>query len=202
VRIVSARRALAPDTDALVGRPWRGGRPHDRQGSVDGRLLVVDLSGDADRAAIHPEDDRPAVCRPICAPSDHTFGPSSFEDGREIRRDIRKFGRVGLYGRDPTTGEPVVEPGGAAVFAGLGPEPLDDGFTLRAFRVQIRGRRGRLKPLLVDQSFVAGIGNIYADEALWRARLHPLRSAGSPRQRRRLCGAIGRSWPGDRRRGS
>src|SRR6185369_3215811 len=46
---------------------------------------------------------------------------------------------------------------------------------------RIRDRRGRLKPLLLDQSFIAGIGNIYADEALWAARLHPLRSAGSLR---------------------
>ena len=53
-------------------------------------------------------------------------------DGRELRfRDIRKFGRIGLYGRDPVTGELVAEVGGAAVFAAIGPEPLDDAFTLR-----------------------------------------------------------------------
>jgi hypothetical protein len=65
---------------------------------------------------------------------------------------------------------------------------LDPGFTLRAFRRLIRARRGRLKPLLVDQSFLAGVGNIYADEALWAARLHPLRSASSlrPADERRL----------------
>ena len=66
-------------------------------------------------------------------------------------------------------------------FDGIGPEPLDPRFTLRAFRGRIRGRRARLKPLLVDQAFIAGIGNIYADEALWRSRLHPLRSAASLR---------------------
>ena len=60
-------------------------------------------------------------------------------DGRELRfRDIRKFGRVGLYGRDAVTGELVAEVGGAAVFAGLGPEPLDTAFTLRAFRRRLR----------------------------------------------------------------
>ncbi|MBF8290307.1 MAG: formamidopyrimidine-DNA glycosylase [Chloroflexi bacterium] len=78
---------------------------------------------------------------------------------------------------DAATGEPVLEAGGAAVFAGTGPEPLGDAFTLRAFRGLVRARRGRLKPLLLDQSFLAGVGNIYADEALWAARLHPLRSA-------------------------
>ena len=92
------------------------------------------------------------------------------DDGREIRfRDIRKFGRVGLYAADDHP------------FDAIGPEPLDPRFTLRAFRARIRGRRARLKPLLVDQSFIAGVGNIYADEALWRSKLHPLRSAASLR---------------------
>ena len=114
-------------------------------------------------------------------------------DGREIRfRDIRKFGKVGLYEIDGASGEPLVERGGATAFGDLGPEPLDDAFTLRAFRGRLRGRRGRLKPLLLDQSFIAGIGNIYADEALWTARLHPLRSATTlrPPDERRLYEAI------------
>jgi hypothetical protein len=56
----------------------------------------------------------------------------------------------------------------------------------------MRSRRGRLKPLLLDQAFIAGIGNIYADEALWVARLHPLRSAASlrPADERHLYAAI------------
>ena len=88
--------------------------------------------------------------------------------------------------RDPLPRHPQVRPGRAAgratrprareldaaaareLFAASGPEPLDDAFTLRAFRRRLRGRRGRLKPLLLDQAFVAGVGNIYADEALWR----------------------------------
>jgi formamidopyrimidine-DNA glycosylase len=114
-------------------------------------------------------------------------------DGRELRfRDIRKFGRVGLYGRDPATGELVEEVGGSAVFAGTGPEPLDDAFTVRDFRRRLRARKGRLKPLLLDQSFLAGVGNIYADESLWRARLHPLRTAKTlrPPDERRLFEAI------------
>jgi formamidopyrimidine-DNA glycosylase len=100
------------------------------------------------------------------------------EDGREIRfRDIRKFGRIGLY---------VAED--ADPFAATGPEPLADAFTVGAFRRRIRGRKGRLKPLLLDQSFIAGVGNIYADEALWAARLHPLRTARTlrPADERRL----------------
>jgi formamidopyrimidine-DNA glycosylase len=105
----------------------------------------------------------------------------ALDDGREIRfRDVRKFGRVGLYGADDDP------------FDGVGPEPLDPRFTLREFRSRIRGRRARLKPLLVDQAFIAGVGNIYADEALWRSRLHPLRSAASlrPADERALHGRL------------
>jgi formamidopyrimidine-DNA glycosylase len=113
-------------------------------------------------------------------------------DARELRfRDIRKFGRVGLYRRD-AGGELLLEEGGASIFASTGPEPLDDAFTLREFRRRLRVRKGRLKPLLLNQAFVAGIGNIYADEALWLARLHPLRFASSlrPPDESRLYRAI------------
>src|SRR5207253_911858 len=57
---------------------------------------------------------------------------------------------------------------------------------------KIRGRRGRIKPLLLDQAFLAGIGNLYADEALWEARIHPLRAANSLSEDevRRLARAI------------
>jgi formamidopyrimidine-DNA glycosylase len=104
-----------------------------------------------------------------------------FEDRRELRfRDIRKFGRVGVAGRNAVTGDLEGELG-AKGFKGFGPEPLDEAFTPRVFRKGIRARKGRLKPLLLDQGFLAGVGNIYADEALWAARLHPLRSAPSLR---------------------
>ena len=76
---------------------------------------------------------------------------------------------------------------------GLGPEPLEDEYTWPVFE-QIIARRGRalLKPLLLDQGFVSGLGNIYADEALHAARLHPLRRAGdlSRAERKRLFQAI------------
>lgn len=105
-------------------------------------------------------------------------------------RDIRKFGRVGLYRRGP--GGVVLGGTDDELFARHGPEPLAEDFTLHHFRERLRARRGRLKSLIVDQSFVAGVGNIYADEALWRAGLHPLRSVGTlrPEHERRLYGAI------------
>ena len=103
------------------------------------------------------------------------------DDGRELRfRDPRKFGRWELV-RDPV-----------ARLAGLGPEPLDPQFTAARFIERLRTRRGMLKPLLLNQAFVAGLGNIYVDEALWEARLHPQRRADSlaPAECRKLHGAI------------
>ena len=103
----------------------------------------------------------------------------SLDDGHELRlRDTRKFGRVAVY--------PVSA--GETVLRELGPEPLDPDFSLRDFRRILRARRGRLKTLLMNQEFLAGIGNISADEALWRARLHPLRSGAGlrPDQERAL----------------
>ena len=123
----------------------------------------------------------------------HVRVTMDLDDGRELRyRDMRKFGRVGIWHReadgrlvppvaDDGTAHRVADPPTAATTSDLfgkhGPEPLSDEFTLRAFRTRLRRRRGRLKSLLLDQSFIAGVGNIYADEALWRARLHPLRRA-------------------------
>jgi formamidopyrimidine-DNA glycosylase len=106
-------------------------------------------------------------------------------------RDVRKFGRVGLYRRDGD-GTILGPDDEGELFGEHGPEPLDDDFTLRVFRERLRRRRGRLKSTLLDQSFIAGVGNIYADESLWRARLHPLRSADTLNtdQERRLYAAI------------
>ncbi|MFL5679315.1 MAG: bifunctional DNA-formamidopyrimidine glycosylase/DNA-(apurinic or apyrimidinic site) lyase [Chloroflexota bacterium] len=153
------------------------------------KLLVVELSGGV-ALTIHLKMTGQLFVVPAGAPED-TYVRLVLElaDGRELRfRDIRKFGKVGLYERDPVTGDLLVERGGAGVFAATGPEPLDDAFTLRDFRRRLRARRGRLKPLLLDQTFLAGVGNIYADEALWAARLHPLRSARSlkPADEKRL----------------
>jgi formamidopyrimidine-DNA glycosylase len=102
-------------------------------------------------------------------------------DGRELRfRDLRTFGRIGIYATD-AAGEPLKE-NGQLLFAGIGPEPLGPDFTLECFVERLgspRWAQKRLKPLLLDQSFLAGLGNIYADEVLWQTRLHPLRLANS-----------------------
>src|SRR6266545_2748144 len=111
-------------------------------------------------------------------------------DGRELRyRDVRKFGRIGLWERGgvPRPGSrrgarrrvaEAREPYRVGdVFARHGPEPLAASFSAARLATRLEGRSARLKTLLLDQTFIAGVGNIYADEALWRARLHPLRAA-------------------------
>jgi formamidopyrimidine-DNA glycosylase len=157
------------------------------------KQLVIDLSGDA-ALTIHLKMTGQLFVVPADAPQDAYIRlVLELADGRELRfRDIRKFGKIGLYGRDPVTGQLVTEVGGGAVFGAIGPEPLDPTFTVRDFRRGIRRRKGRLKPLLLDQSFLAGVGNIYADEALWMSRLHPLRTASTlrPPDERHLYEAI------------
>lgn len=104
-----------------------------------------------------------------------TMPPGPFErtifhlgGGWEMRfSDARKFGKIYLV-RDP---EIVLGP--------LGPEPLGRGFTPDLLARGLFDRHRLLKPLLLDQTFVAGLGNIYADEALHRAGLHPLRRSDS-----------------------
>lgn len=63
--------------------------------------------------------------------------------------------------------------------ADLGPDPLEDGFTVEYLRRSLGGRRSRIKPLLMEQRLVAGIGNIYVDEILYDARIHPRRKAST-----------------------
>ncbi|OGO58033.1 MAG: DNA-formamidopyrimidine glycosylase [Chloroflexi bacterium RBG_16_72_14] len=135
-----------------------------------GKQLVVDLDGGS-FLTVHLKMTGQLFVVPAALPRDpYERAALVLADGREVRfRDVRKFGRIGLYVADDDP------------FDGIGPEPLDPRFTLREFRRRIRRRRARLKPLLVDQAFLAGVGNIYADEALWRSRLHPLRSAATLR---------------------
>jgi formamidopyrimidine-DNA glycosylase len=94
--------------------------------------------------------------------------------------DIRKFGRVWLVS-DPQQ-----------VLGLLGPEPLSPEFTAQLLYQRLRTRRRQLKPLLLDQTFIAGLGNIYTDEALHRAGLHPLAIASELdlEQVRRLWSSI------------
>ena len=107
----------------------------------------------------------------------------TLDDGRTlIYHDPRRFGRWRLTMADD------------ALLRRLGPEPLDDTLTAAAFAHRLARHRRQLKPLLLDQTFLAGLGNIYADEALWAARLHPQRLAHTvrPAEARVLWSAIRR----------
>lgn len=87
---------------------------------------------------------------------------------QELRfSDSRKFGKVYL------TDDP------AQIVGALGPEPLSEAFTEAEFATRIAKRTGAIKPLLLDQQFIAGLGNIYVDESLFRAGIHPLRRSDS-----------------------
>jgi len=98
----------------------------------------------------------------------HTHVVLILDDGRHMHyRDQRKFGRLWLVD-DP-----------AQVLARLGPEPLGEGFTVDGFAHSLAKRTAAIKGLLLNQSIVAGVGNIYADEALFLASIHPLRSGSS-----------------------
>ncbi len=96
----------------------------------------------------------------------------ALEDGREVRlADESGYARARVGPAAPTAE--------ALGLAKLGPEPLSGEFTVERLGDILRGRRGKLKPLLLDQARIAGLGNIYVDESLWASRLHPERIAGS-----------------------
>jgi formamidopyrimidine-DNA glycosylase len=158
-----------------------------------GKFVLIGLSGDAALTIHLKMTGQLFVVDRAVSLDPYVRFVMELDDGRDLRfRDIRKFGRVAFHIREPRTGELVRAEVGTASFAGLGPEPLEPEFTLRRFRSRLRARRGRLKSLLLDQSFIAGVGNIYADEALWTARLHPLRRTTSlrPADERHLYSAI------------
>jgi formamidopyrimidine-DNA glycosylase len=115
----------------------------------------------------------------------HVRAVFTLDDGRELRfNDPRKFGK--LYLMDLSGSERPLP------WARMGPEPLSDDFTARNFESRLRERRAPIKPLLLGQSIVAGLGNIYVDEALHLSRIHPQRRANdlSMAEIRRLHRAI------------
>jgi len=86
--------------------------------------------------------------------------------------DMRKFAKVTLLPRNTNHND-------SAHLKGIGPEPLEPDFTLKLLRERLSLRpNGKIKTVLMDQKIVAGIGNIYSDEALWRASIHPERKSG------------------------
>jgi formamidopyrimidine-DNA glycosylase len=101
--------------------------------------------------------------RPVNEPAaKHTHLTALLDDGRELRYvDPRRFGRMALLAGDALQEE----------LRRFGADPLQ--VTLAEFIQRIRGRRARIKALLLDQGVLRGVGNIYADESLWKAKIHP-----------------------------
>jgi formamidopyrimidine-DNA glycosylase len=134
------------------GEQYAAGRTRDRAP----KYLLVHLRMTGGFAFHQPREHR----------DKHVHVVLRLDDGRELRfRDPRKFGRMWLVD-DPEL-----------ITGKLGPEPFE--IAKKEFSDRIRQRKGRLKPLLLNQAFLAGIGNIYADESLWYARLRPLREVST-----------------------
>jgi formamidopyrimidine-DNA glycosylase len=164
-------RLTRPEPPAVVAAELQGERVRalGRRGKYlivefeSGRHLLIHLrmTGNLQhpaRGGPHADPHRRAVVR--------------LDDGSDVAyRDVRRFGTWEL-----------LEPGELEEYftaRRLGGEPLERGFTIASLESAFAKRRAPVKAALLDQRAAAGVGNIYADEALWRARIHPLRPAGS-----------------------
>jgi formamidopyrimidine-DNA glycosylase len=161
-------RALTGETIAGVGRR--------------GKYVVFQLASGR-RMAVHLRMTGRLIAQPpgYSEPYPYTHVVLVFTDGSRLAfADARQFGRIRLL----AAGDPWDADGGV--------EPLSEGFTSEAFVSMLDGRRTRIKSFLLDQSRIAGVGNIYACEALWEAGIRPSRPAHtiSRPARRRLHGAI------------
>ena len=169
-RVVSCR--IAPDAMRLVqlvtpdefcrqltGRTISGLRRR-------GKYLIIDLD-DGRAWVVHRRMSGNILYRAANAPpDDYTRAVFALDDGHELRwTDLRKFGTMW-----------IVEDA-AMVVDGLGPEPLDAAFTPDVLRQRAGKRSAPIKSVLLDQAVLAGMGNLYTDEALHYARLHPLKPA-------------------------
>ncbi len=146
-----------------------------------GKYLQFHLSG-GDTLFIHLKMSGDLLVEPAGDPIHrHVRTIFDLDNNHQLRfKDMRKFGRVYLAD-DP-----------AQVVGKLGPEPLADDFTVEDFQNLFQRRSGRLKPLLLNQEFIAGVGNIYADESCFMAKIDPRRQADtlSPKELERLYHAI------------
>ena len=161
-----AKTVKSPSVDAFVSG-IKGGRV--REVKRRGKYLLLPLSRGGSRAAptliVHLGMTGGLRIQHASHPAHpmlrHTF---TLDDGSELRFiDGRKFGKLRLAD-DPDE-----------VLPALGPEPLTEDFTLEGLALSFKGRNAPVKALLLEQSIVAGMGNIYADESLFLGGIHPLR---------------------------
>ncbi len=162
----------------LTGRKFQG---LDRRG----KFLLLHLSQGL-VMVIHLRMTGRLVYLPVSAEvAPHTHLIINLDDGCQLRySDIRRFGNISLV--------PAADLDKIPGLCSLGKEPFDREFTRAYLLKQLHSRRVILKTLLLDQSFIAGLGNIYADEVLFRARIHPQQRSNTLTQRQsaRLYNAI------------
>ena len=165
-RILAVRKSTL--MRALVGRQFTSVHRHGkhlfaRAGDVWLRLHFG-MSGDL--SYVGPASDGPIGVKPDPHPGRFARVVFEFDDGGHLAfQDLRLFGVVDL----------VDDPDVFIRERGLGPDPLMLG--LRGFRARVARRRGAIKALLLSQNVIAGVGNLYADETLFRAGIHPRRGA-------------------------
>ncbi len=179
-------RLTEPEPASLVAKRLAGRRIVDVRRR--GKFVVIELDGGDALVVSLRMTGRFTFHEPGAMNGDaYVRAALTFTDGTTLAfSDTRKFGRMAFVDLSALPGDngavARVRRAGEPLYEFLGMEPLSRGFTVRWLAGFLK-RRGRaaLKPLLLDQRGIAGIGNIYAIEALWRARIHPLRSAGSLR---------------------
>lgn len=173
VRLLTPSTVRHPDPEAFRRR-LRGRSITDVRRR--GKYLLFELTGDL-TLAVHLRMTGDFEIARADAPVHRHTRVIFTVDGAELRFiDLRRFGHMDLL--TPAQLERF------RGLRGLGIEPLDAAFTLAAFRALVETRRLGLKALLLRQDLIAGIGNLYADEILWQARLHPARTTDAlhPRQ--------------------
>jgi len=152
-----------------------------------GKYLVMPLDHDGERLVVHlGMTGHLRVWEPEETPVKHTHFRALLDSGLELRYDDpRQFGRLLLGTQDELVA-------GRAFPARLGPEPIHGDLTEAEFDSIVKSRRRPIKSALLDQSFLAGVGNIYADEACFRAGIRPSRWTHrlTARERRALYSAI------------
>ena len=173
-------RLTEPEPAEVVGARLRGRRIRDVRRR--GKFVVFDLDG-GDALVVSLRMTGKLLYGVADVDERYVRGEIRFVDGTAMRfSDTRKFGRMAVIDAGTLEGTTERPRPRMPLHASLGQEPLARGFTVAWLRTLLRRRpRAAIKVLLLDQRAIAGIGNIYAIEALWRARIHPLRKAGSLR---------------------
>jgi len=169
VKVYLPRIIQQPDdimifSDALVGHTIQ---------SVErrGKFLLIILDGIVLVSHLRMEG-RYGVYRADEPMEKHTHVVFHFEDGEELRyKDVRQFGTMHLFKQGEELKLPPLNK--------LGIEPLSDQFTVEVLRQKLLKRTTKIKPLLLNQELIVGLGNIYVDEALYTAGIHPERVPGS-----------------------